>query len=275
MAVSKSKRLRGPTQAPRGGYRFLETVLDSIDDDPLLKALGPPSLTGRPAFPTRAMLRAVLSKFILSFRFNLELLERLRASPKFRQVSGFPGRVPSESTLSRFTSKLVQHQDLIDECLAGVTDALGEGLPGLGETVAVDSTSVESFSNPNRKVVSDPQARWGVKHKAKAKEGGTDWFFGYKMHLLADANYGIPLAYQVTAGNVSDSPTLMPLFEQAQRTFGWFAPGFVLADRGYDSSANHHAVVDSGPSRSSTCASPPPQTDCTAGYTRRKAHPPA
>ena len=87
---------------------------------------------------------------------------------------------------------MVQHRHLVDECLDKVTDALHEVLPDLGETVAVDSTSVESFSNPNRKVISDPEARWGVKHKAKAKEGGVDWFFGYKMHLLADANYGIP-----------------------------------------------------------------------------------
>lgn len=224
----------------------MAVILDSIDDGPLVEVLGQPAPKGRPCFPARAMLRAVFSKFILRFRYNLVLLERLRASPKFRQICGFPGRVPSESTFSRFTTRLVQHRHLIDECMAKVTDAISDALPGFGETVAVDSTSVESFSNPNRKVVSDPEARWGVKHKAKAKEGGTDWFFGYKMHLLADANYGIPLAYQVTAGNVNDSPTLMPLLEQAQRTFGWFAPGFVLADRGYDSSANHHGVVDYG-----------------------------
>ena len=244
MAVSESKRRRGDRQPPKSGYRFLETVLDGIDEQPLLETLGPPASTGRPCFPARAMLRAYLSKFVLGFRYNLVLLERLRASPRFRQVCGFTGRVPSESTLSRFTTRLLHYQDLVDQCLSKLTDALSEVLPGLGETVAVDSTSVESFSNPNRKVISDPEARWGVKNKSKAKEGGTEWFFGYKLHLLADANYGIPLVYQITPGNKSDSPTLPPLLRQARGTFGWLSPGFVLADRGYDSSENHHAVLE-------------------------------
>ena len=246
MAISKSKRPRKDRQPPKGGYRFLELILDSIDAGALLEALGPPAPTGRPGFPAHAMLRAVLSKYILSFRFNLELLERLRASPKFRQVCGFTGDVPSESTLSRFTTRLMLHQDLIDECLAGVTDTLHEMLPGLGETVAVDSTTIESFSNPNRKHISDPEARWGVRHKAKAKDGDTEWVFGYKMHLLADADHGIPLSYQITSANVNDTGILPPLLKQAQRTYGWLSPGFILADRGYDSAANHRAVMAHG-----------------------------
>ena len=68
------------------------------------------------------MLRAVLSKYILAFPYNLVLLERLRASPKFREVCGFTGDAPSESTYSRFTTRLAQHQGLIDDCLAGVTN---------------------------------------------------------------------------------------------------------------------------------------------------------
>ena len=243
MAVSESKRRRGDRQPPKGGYRFLEAVLDGVDEQPLLAVLGTSAPTGRPSFPRRAMLRAVLSKFILGLRYNLVLLERLRASPKFRKVCGFPGRVPSESTLSRFTSRLVQHQRLIDDCMVKVVDSISEYLPGLGETVAIDSTTVESFSNPNRRVISDPQARWGVRHDARAREGDTAFVFGYKLHLLADANYGIPLSYQVTTANVNDSPTLPSLLKQAKRTFAWLHPGFVLADRGYDSSANHRAVV--------------------------------
>ena len=246
MAVSKSKRPRGPTQAPRGGYGFLETILDGIDDKPLLDAIGPPAALGRPCFSARAMLRAYLSKFVLGFRYNLVLLERLRASPKFRQVCGFAGRVPSESTLSRFTTRLLRHQELIDQCLIGVTEALREVLPGLGETVAVDSTTIASYSNPNRTVVSDPEARWGVHHTSKAKEGDTEWVFGYKMHLLADADYGIPLAYRITPANQNDTLFLEPLLKRASGALSWFQPAYVLADRGYDSNRNHHAVAEYG-----------------------------
>ena len=259
MAVSKSTRLRRVRQAPRGGYQFLATVLDQIDCGPLLEALGGPAHIGRPAYPASAMLRAFLSKFILNFRYNLVLLERLRASPKFRQVCGFPGQVPSESTLSRFTSRLTLHQDLIDCCLEEIADDLHGLLPGLGETVAVDSTSVESFSNPNRKTVSDPEARWGFRHKANAKDGAMEWVFGYKLHMLADADYGVPLSYVVRTANDSDSPELPGLLKDAMATHSWLKPSIVLGDRGYDAESNHRAVVDAGASpvihmRTSTAA---------------------
>ena len=78
--------------------------------------------------------------------------------------------------------------------MADVTDRLKEWLPDLGDEVAVDSTAVRAHSNPNRKHVSDSDAEWGVKNSAKAKEGGTEYFFGFKVHMVADATYGVPLA---------------------------------------------------------------------------------
>ena len=246
MAVPKSKRRRRPAQAPKGGYRFLAVILDQIDDGPLLEALGPPAQTGRHAFPARAMLRAVLSKFILIHKFNLETLERLRASPKFREVCGFPGPVPSESTYSRFTTKLLKHQDLLDACVTKIAECLRDVIPTLGETVAVDSTSIESFSNPNRKIVSDPEARWGFRHKARAKEEGTEWVFGYKLHLLADADWGVPLGYRVVPANQHDSPMLPKLLKDSRERNPWWQPMFVLGDRGYDAETNHQDVVATG-----------------------------
>ena len=247
MAVPKSNRPGEDSQPPPGDkYQFLIDVLGSIDYGPLLESMGAPALTGRPAFPRHAMLRAVLSKYILSFQFNLKLLEGLRASARFRQICGFTNRVPSESTFSRFMSRLVNHQDWIDVCIAEVASRLREELPGLGETVALDSTAVESFSNPNRKRISDPEARWGVKHSSRAKDEKTEWFFGYKLHMMSDADHGIPLSYRITPGNVNDSKLLPDLLKDGKDTFDWFQPRYVLADRGYDSQANHKAVAAGG-----------------------------
>ena len=70
-------------------------------------------------------------------------------------------------------------------------------MPPLGEVVAVDSSVFESFSNPNRKTkaggVSDPDARLGLKHSAKAKDGDQQWASGYKLHFVADASHNLPL----------------------------------------------------------------------------------
>ena len=209
-------------QPPQGGHRFLAALLDGLDDGPLLEALQAYRWTGRRGYPLRAMLRAYLAKFVLKIRYNNQLLERLRGSRKLREVCGFGDDIPSESGLRRFTNRLADHQDLVEQCLVNVTDELRElvptvkrrkgrqdqPLPPLGAVLAVDSTLFETYSNPNRKVVSDPDARWGLKHSAKAKDGKEVFGFGYKMHLISDATHGVPLAFTITPANKNDSTQL-------------------------------------------------------------------
>ena len=241
-------------QAPTSGYGFLESILDSLDDGPILAVLSEYRRTGRAGYPIPAMWRAWLSKYILGVRYNLELLDRLRGSKTFRQICGFLDAVPSESALSRFTTRLMNHQPLVKECLTGATSGLRDLLPGdkdqdrepLGGTVAIDSTLFPSYSNPNRRNLSDLDARWGLKHSSKSKEGKQEWGWGYKMHLLSDANYGIPLDFIITPANESDSPQLPLVVGKAKRTHAWLQPEYLLADRGYDAQSNHQFLVDQG-----------------------------
>ena len=196
------------------------------------------------------MLRLVLCKYVLGIQFNLVLLDRARSSPRLREVCGLDKAVPSEGTFSKFTTRLMQHQDVLNEVLDSVTtdlrDALPEDAPPLGESLAVDSTAVETWANPNRTVVRDPDARWGMKHSAKAKDGKMVPFFGFKLHLVADACHGVPLDFFVAPGNAGDSPLLPPLLDQLRETLTWVRPKFVIGDRGYDARSNYAAVARHG-----------------------------
>ena len=179
-------------QLPQGGHRFLAALLDGLDDGPLLEALQAYRWTGRKGYPLRAMLRAHLAKLVLKIRYTNQLLERLRGSRKLREVCGFGDDIPSESAMSRFTDRLGYHNDLFEQCLVNTNDKMRElaptvkrregrqdqPLPPLGAVLAVDSTLFETYSNPNRKVVSDPDARWGLKHSARSKEGKEVFGFG-------------------------------------------------------------------------------------------------
>ena len=247
-------------QPPKGGYGFLFAILDGLDDKPLVQTLQAYRPTGRPGYPLRVMLRAYLVKFILNIRYNNQLLERLRGSRKLREVCGFGDDIPSESALSRFVNRLSYHQGLLEQCLVNVTEELRElvptvkrqegrqdqPLPPLGAVLAVDSTLFETFSNPNRKVVSDPDARWGLKHGARVKDGDKEWGFGYKMHLISDATHGLPLGFTITPANKSDSTELRPALRKTLAAYPWLEPGSLLADRGYDSLVNHQFLVRLG-----------------------------
>ena len=249
-----------PPDVPKSGYGFLAAILDGVDDGPLLDVLQAYRWTGRRGYPIKAMLRACLAKFVLKIRYNNQLLERLRGSRHLREVCGFGEEVPSESALSRFTDRLADHQDLLEQCLVSITEELRHlvptvkrrkgkqdwPLPPLGAVLAMDSTLFETFSNPNRKVVSDPDARWGLKHSAKAKDGKEVYGFGYKMHLVSDATHGVPLSFIVTPANENDSIHLPDVLRKTMAAYPWMEPGCLLADRGYDSLENHRYLVGLG-----------------------------
>ena len=227
-------------QSTKGGLEFLRAALDSVDNRALVATLQAYRRTGRPGYPLRALWRAYLSSFILNLPHTNALIRLLEDDAGLRTLCGFEDTLPHRTTFNRFISRLAHHADLVERALAGVTDRLKEHLPGLGHTVAVDSTAVRTHSNPNRKTISDPEAKWGVKTSARAREGGTEYFFGYKVHAVADAVYGVPLACVVTSGNRNDSPLLPQVMERAAGLFSWWDPKVAIGDRGYDSSANHN-----------------------------------
>ena len=166
--------------------------------------------------------------------------------PALREVCGFdePDGLPCRRTFNRFIRRLADHNDLVMACVHSLTNQLREQLPGFGDVVAIDATDVRSHSNPNKKLKatglpSDPDARWGVKHSVRSKNSeSTEYFFGYKVHMVADATHDLPITFKVTAGNRNDSPELRAVMDQAYAAFQWFQPQVALADRGYDAITN-------------------------------------
>ena len=164
-----------------------------------------------------------------------------------RRLCGFRRRIPHRTTFSRFFSLLSERRELVEECLADLTGELAEMLPGFGETVAVDSTTVKTHANPNRKTVKDPDATWTAKTASRTRStDGKEWSFGYKYHLVADAKYDLPIFGFTTPANRNDAPELPGLLDGAAETHPWFSPDHVIADKGYDSRANHEAVIERG-----------------------------
>ena len=118
-------------------------------------------------------------------------------------------------------------------------------LPPLGGITAVDSTVFKSYANGHRNPCADADADWGLKHSAGHKDG-EEYVFGYKMHMISDAIHGVPLGFTITPANEHDSPELPGLVDKVLGEYPWLEPGVLLADRGYDSEANHRELLDRG-----------------------------
>ena len=223
----------------------LSSVFSSLDDSALLARLQEYRPTGRQGYPLKALWRAYVGSFVLNLAHTNALIRRLEDDADFRTLCGF-GDLPHRRTFNRFIRRLSHHADLVEATFADLTHQLKTLVPGLGREVAVDATTVRSHCNPNRKRISDPEASWTAKNSARAKTGGKEWHHGYKVHMVADANYGVPLAHVVTTAKRNDSPELPAVIARAEALYAWFKPSAVIADRGYDSTANHKHLHGNG-----------------------------
>ncbi len=235
----------------RGGQRQdcppriaeLQSVFDVLDDRPILAQLRLYRPTGRQGYPLRALWRAYVASYHLNLPHTNGLIRELQDDVHLRELCGFDpdAPLPHRRTFNRFIKRLSFHADLVDACIALVTAKLKAILPGFGKEVAIDASVIRTYSNPEKG--SDPEASWGVKHSPQANnKEGIVWMYGYKLHMVVDANYGIPLAQFVTTGKRHESEELPPLIDKAKRINSWFAPKVAIADRGYDSAANHQSL---------------------------------
>lgn len=234
---------------PRRVPTQLAETLDAVDATKVLDRLQAYRPTGRQGYPLRALWRGYLVSFVLDLPSTNALIRRLQDDPALRALCGFT-ELPHRTTFNRFNSRLSHHRDLVESCMAAMVGQLRDVLPDLGEKVAVDSTTVRSHSNGNRKSRltrqhSDSEASWTPKNHAGGKDQ-KDWLWGYKYHLVADAKYGVPLFGQTTTAKKHDSPELPGLLDGAAQAHPWLRPRYIMADRGYDSRANHEAVSKRG-----------------------------
>ena len=234
---------RGSSPQTTSPFREFKNMLDSADAPDLLDRLDEYRHgVGRRGYSNKTLWRAYLASFILNLPSTNELIRRLQEDSSLREVCGFGDSLPHRTTFNRFINRLADHQDLIEDALLHLTDDLKAGLPGLGEVVAVDSTVVETYSNPNKKHVSDAQASWTAKPSEKNSDE-LEWYFGYKFHLMVDARHGVPITGFTTTASKNDTQFLSPLMDKAKGLHEWFRPNFVVADKGYDSAANHRKVM--------------------------------
>ena len=217
-----------------------------MDDTALLERLQDYRHTGRPGWSLRALWQAYLASYYLDLPHTNALIRRLQDDYGLRAVCGFDEAygLPCRRTFNRFIRRLADHQDLVAGVSHSLTNQLRELLPGFGDVVAIDSTDVHSHSNPDKKskitgLPTDPEAAWGVAHSVRSKsKDGIEYFYGYKVHMVADATHDLPIAFRVTAGNRNDTLELPDVIDRAFAQFDWFQPKTALADRGYDSKAN-------------------------------------
>ena len=242
----------------------LRLVLAVLPDERLVWHLEQQRGKGRDDFPIRPMWNATLAGVVFQHPSVASLIRELRRNAELRQLCGFdPFRgakaVPPDDAFSRFLSLLLQEQEPLEAMCHALVEELSRALPDLGEKLAVDSKAIASFGRPVRDELKqqendrrrDTDADWGTKTYEGMHQNGSKWqkvvrWFGYKLHLLVDSRYELPLAFEVTRASAADSPELIPLVEQlAARHPETVARAEELAaDRAYDAAENNTRLYE-------------------------------
>lgn len=234
------------------GNDRLMIILEALDAEKLLATLERERWTGRKGYSIRGMWAAFICGILNQCHSIAEVARLLKRDKDIRTICGFPAKdeIPGEDALARFLNKLVKHEDLLEECFEGLVEKLRQLLPGFGRKLAVDSTDLKAYSNGHRTKKSDPDARWGAKgashqhseaaHKGKKRD--LYYWFGYKLHLLVDGAYELPVSFTLTPANEADTQQMAVLLDKAKLERPEAKPEAVIADKGYDSKNNNQLV---------------------------------
>jgi len=216
-----------------GDLERLRLVIDHLPDEPLMQELERRRGYGRNDYPIRAVWNSVLAGIVFQHQSIEQLRRELSRNGQLRQLCGFDllkglDAVPEPWAYSRFFRLLKRHADLIDEMFDSLVEQLREVLPGFGRILAMDGKAIETAAR-QRKGLSemaddgrrDVDANVGKKTYRGRREDGTVWekivkWFGYKLHLIVDAVYELPVAFEITGASASEMPQGRKLVKKLQ-----------------------------------------------------------
>jgi hypothetical protein len=236
----------------------LQLVLEALPDEKLMQKLEGHRGRGRDDYPVRATWNSVLAGIVFQHESVASLRRELSRNGELRERCGFDPlggeeTVPTADAYTRFLKSLMREQKEIEAIFDRLIEQLKGWLPDLGKQLAVDSKALDSYACGRKDPAhsSDPEADWGVKKKRGRRQDGTVWekvtrWFGYKLHLLVDSRYELPLGWKLTRASASDTQQLIPLVKDlARRQPDRIEVAEQLsADRGYDSGRNNAWLWD-------------------------------
>lgn len=239
-----------------GDLERLRLVLDYMPDEDLMATLEKKRGQGRDDYPVRAMWNSVLAGIVFQHDTIEKLRRELGRNGQLRDMCGFEGQVPTSSAYTRFLKTLMDHEELVDQLFERLVQGITHLLPDFGKHLAMDSKAIPSFAkHKNKEEMEDGRrdldADYGRKDYRGVHKDGRPWekivkWFGYKLHLVVDATYELPVTFKLTRASASDSTEGHAILKQMnEKQPGLLETAETMAcDRGYDDTKLNVALWD-------------------------------
>lgn len=241
-----------------GDLERLKLAIENIPDEKIIRKLRKIRKNGRNDWPVEAMWNTFIASYVFNHRSVNDLLRELSRNSQLRQICGLKPKyfkqkngsykmsiVPSVAAYSRFLANLIKCNEEMKTTFEELVEYMYKNLEGFGEDLVGDGKAIQSYARTNGKGKdkrSDKEANWGVKKytESRSEKGEkvikkTSWF-GYRLHLIVDAKYELPVAYKVTQASNSEKTEMLKIWKDLQSK----KPKIVkrarefLADKGYD-----------------------------------------
>lgn len=239
-----------------GELERLKMVIETMPDEELMKELEAERKGRRDDYPIRGVWNSILAGIVYQHPSIESLRREQMRNGELREACGFDPAlrekaVPSKDAYSKMLKKLMNKQQEIDRMFEGLIEELRKYLPELGKDLAIDSKKIKSHAKGRKKSQdsSDPEADWGYKtYKGKRKDGSiwekvSSWF-GYKLHLLVDTTYELPVSYRVTKASRADIKEMLPMVEKVKEQHFGKNIKTLAGDKAYDSGPDNEALYD-------------------------------
>ncbi len=237
-----------------GDLERLLLVINHLPDEELMQKLERERGKGRNDYPVRAVWNSVLAGVVFQHPSIESMRRELRRNAQLREICGFDPlqgerAVPPAYVYSRFLRKLMKYSGELEKIFDRLVDEVSEYLPDFGQVLAMDSKGIKSHARGKRRDRNpqkpdgrrDSDADFGCKVYQGQREDGSMWqklisWFGYKLHLLVDARYELPVGFTVTKASTSDVKQGHVLVEQLVERHPELVERCeaLVADRGYD-----------------------------------------
>ena len=243
-----------------GDLERLQRILDTVDDGKLIAKLYKMRGKGRNDWPCEAMWNSFIASFLFEHATTESLLRELRRNKQLRTLCGFTPKsvkqkdgsikvylAPSASSYSNFLNNLKQCQEELDEMFEQLVLYMYENLEHFGEILMADGKAIDSFATQQTKNKTSGErgerdADWCKKQYSASGSNGesvmkTKKWFGFRLHLIADATYELPVAFEVTKASNSEQVETTNLIDKIEKVHTEWLDSckYFLADKGYDS----------------------------------------
>lgn len=236
-----------------GDLERCKLLLDNVPDEKIVNKLYEIRGKGRKDYPIEAVWNSLLIMPLIECKGVEQLRRELSRNSDLRRICGFNDSdyyygkcklVPPPKAYSNMIKNLKVIRPMLKDCFNELREFMYENLENFGVEVGEDGKIFLSLANKpcneeNVDARSESDADFTFKDNYyKDKDGITKIkrtkYFGFRVHILGDVNYELPLEYTVTKASISEKKELI-------KHINMLSPELVkkikvlMADKGYDS----------------------------------------